>query len=140
MEENNEIMTELLPLLALRGLSVYPNMLLNFDVERAMSTGALDAASNGDRKIFLIAQKDIQKDNPGQNDLYKVGTICYIKQVLKIPGGNEGAGRREMPRTPHFHARGQEILYCRGRTRRRGICIKTDCKNRSDNEKGDQSF
>jgi len=62
-------------------------MLLNFDVERSKSTGALDAASNGDRRIFLIAQKDITKETPNQRDLHKIGTICYIKQVLKIPGG-----------------------------------------------------
>jgi len=85
--KTNEIITEKLPLLALRGLSVFPNMLLNFDVERAKSTGALDAASNGDRRVFLIAQKDITKETPGQNDLFKIGTICYVKQVLKIPGG-----------------------------------------------------
>jgi len=59
MEEYTNIITERLPMLALRGLSVFPNMLLNFDVERAKSTGALDAASNGDRRIFLIAQKEI---------------------------------------------------------------------------------
>jgi len=87
MENNIEIITEALPLLALRGLSVFPNMLLNFDVERAKSTGALDAASEGDRRIFLLAQRDISKETPGQNDLHKIGTVCYIKQVLKIPGG-----------------------------------------------------
>jgi len=87
MEELIEIITERLPLLALRGLSVFPNMLLNFDVERAKSTGALDAASDGDRRIFLLAQKDISKETPGQQDLHKIGTVCYIKQVLKIPGG-----------------------------------------------------
>ena len=87
MEEYTSIITEKLPLLALRGLSVFPNMLLNFDVERAKSTGALDAASNGDRRVFLIAQKEITKETPGQNDLFKIGTICYLKQVLKIPGG-----------------------------------------------------
>ncbi|MCL2079262.1 MAG: endopeptidase La [Oscillospiraceae bacterium] len=76
-----------MPLLALRGLSVFPNMLLNFDVERAISTGALEAASSGERKIFLLAQKDISKESPSQRDLHSIGTICLIKQVLKIPGG-----------------------------------------------------
>jgi len=85
MNEYNSVMTEFLPLLALRGLTVFPNMLLNFDVERTMSTGALDAAHNGDRKIFLLAQKDITKENPTERDLYRIGTICYVKQVLKIP-------------------------------------------------------
>ena len=83
----DEMMIETLPLLALRGLSVFPGMLLNFDVERAISTSALDAALNGDRSIFLIAQKDITKETPTERDLYKIGTICYVKQVLKIPGG-----------------------------------------------------
>ena len=87
MYENFEMITETLPLLALRGLSVFPNMLLNFDVERSISTGALDAASDGDRRIFLLAQKDITKETPSERDLYKIGTICYVKQVLKIPGG-----------------------------------------------------
>ena len=87
MNENNSLVTEYLPLLALRGLSVFPNMLLNFDVEREMSTNALNAASNGDRQIFLIAQRDIMKENPSERDLYTIGTICYIKQVLKVPGG-----------------------------------------------------
>jgi len=87
MNEHDENTIEFLPLLALRGLSVFPNMLLNFDVERTMSTSALDAATNGDRKIFLLAQKDVTKETPGERDLYKVGTICYVKQILKIPGG-----------------------------------------------------
>ncbi|MCL2226964.1 MAG: endopeptidase La [Oscillospiraceae bacterium] len=87
MNEHDEMVTEYLPLLALRGLSVFPNMLLNFDVERTMSTSALDAATNGDRKIFLLAQKDVTKETPSERDLYKIGTICYVKQVLKIPGG-----------------------------------------------------
>ena len=87
MDEFKDMLTETLPLLALRGLSVFPDMLLNFDVERAMSTGALEAANNGDRKIFLLAQKDITKEAPDERDLYKIGTICNVKQVLKIPGG-----------------------------------------------------
>ena len=87
MDNTNDINIIHLPLLALRGLSVFPNMLLNFDVERTMSTGALDLASNGDRRVFLVAQKDVTKENPQQRDLYKIGTICHIKQILKIPGG-----------------------------------------------------
>ncbi|MCL1835050.1 MAG: endopeptidase La [Oscillospiraceae bacterium] len=93
--------TETMPLLALRGLSVFPTMLLNFEVERALSTSALDAASSADRRIFLVAQKDISKEIPAERDLYKVGTICYIKQVLKVPHGGvkvlvEGRSRARM--------------------------------------------
>ena len=104
MNEYNEfddMMIETLPLLALRGLSVFPNMLLNFDVERTMSTSALDIALGGDRRIFLLAQKDITKETPVERDLYKIGTICYLKQLLKIPGGGmkvlvEGRCRAQM--------------------------------------------
>lgn len=88
----DEIISELplnenLPMLALRGLSVFPNMLLNFDVERPMSVAALNVAADGERRIFLLAQKDISKESPSENDLYKVGTICTVKQLLRIPGG-----------------------------------------------------
>ena len=101
MHEYENAITEFLPLLALRGLSVFPNMLLNFDVERTMSTGALDAAHNGDRRIFLLAQKDITKETPAERDLYRIGTICYIKQVLKVPGSGmkvlvEGSSRARL--------------------------------------------
>ncbi|NLA87919.1 MAG: endopeptidase La, partial [Clostridiales bacterium] len=87
-ENNNDIhLTENLPMLALRGLSVFPNMILNFDVERPISVAALNVAAEGERRIFLIAQRDISKESPGENDLYKIGTICVIKQLLRIPGG-----------------------------------------------------
>ena len=111
MHENDIIITEHLPLLALRGLSVFPNMLINFDVERSMSTNALDAASAGDRRIFLCAQKDMSKEIPSERDLFKIGTICYIKQILKVPGGGmkvlvEGQSRARIikmrPERKHF--------------------------------------
>jgi ATP-dependent Lon protease len=85
--QKEPIATENLPMLALRGLSVFPNMLLNFDVERAMSVAALNSAAEGERRIFLLAQRDISKESPTEADLYKVGTICTIKQLLRIPGG-----------------------------------------------------
>ena len=92
MEDNYEfdfrnIMIETLPLLPLRGLSVFPDMLLNFDVEREMSTNAIEISLNNDKRIFLLSQKDITKETPSEPDLYRIGTVCYIKQVLKIPGG-----------------------------------------------------
>ncbi len=97
------VMTENLPMLALRALSVFPSMLLNFDVERPISVAALNAAAEGERRIFLLAQKDITKETPAEGDLYKVGTICYIKQLLRIPGGGikvlvEGVQRATLKR------------------------------------------
>jgi ATP-dependent Lon protease len=74
-------------MLALRGLCVFPGLLLNFDVERSKSTAALDASGDYSRKIFLLTQRDIMKEHPGVSDLYTLGTICYVKQMLKLPGG-----------------------------------------------------
>ena len=87
MSEDVIVKTEKLPMLALRGLSVFPFMLLNFDVERQKSIAALNAAMENGRRIFLLAQKDVAAENPEEKDLYKTGTVCYIKQLLRMPGG-----------------------------------------------------
>ncbi|MEG2007199.1 MAG: endopeptidase La [Oscillospiraceae bacterium] len=75
-----------MPVLPLRGLSVFPGMLLNFDVERPMSAAALNLAMGADQIIFLTAQKDIAKDMPFGDDLYQVGTVCRVRQLLRQPG------------------------------------------------------
>ena len=88
-----------LPVLPLRGLSVFPGMLLNFDVERPMSVAALNFAMGADQVIFLTAQKEISKDVPFLDDIYRVGTVCRVRQMLRQPGGKtvrvmvEGAAR-----------------------------------------------
>ena len=86
----SETTTEIirLPLLALRGLNVFPGMLLTFDVERSASIGALAAASKRNQIIFLAAQKDISVDLPEAQDIYAVGTVCRIRQQLRQPQGN----------------------------------------------------
>lgn len=73
-------------LLPMRGLSVFPGMLINFDVIRERSVAALDAALAGDRTIFVVAQRDISQEVPAEHDLYEIGTICRVKQLLRIPG------------------------------------------------------
>ena len=82
----NEIRT--LPMLPLRGLSVFPSMLLTFDVERSASVAALDAAVRGDHLIFLATQKDIATDVPEEKDIYHVGTVCRVRQQLRQPRSN----------------------------------------------------
>ena len=77
-----------LPLLPLRGLMVFPYMVLHFDVGRKKSIAALEQAMLGDQRIFLVAQRDMDVDYPDVNDIYHVGTIANIKQVLKLPGDN----------------------------------------------------
>ncbi len=74
------------PLLPMRGLSVFPGMLINFDVIRPKSVTALNAALETNRMVFVVAQRDIAKETPAELDLYQIGTICRVKQLLRIPG------------------------------------------------------
>lgn len=76
-----------LPLLPLRGVIVFPNMVLHLDVGRERSIKALDEAMVNDSQILLVAQKDAKIDEPEPDDLYPLGTIANIKQMLKLPGG-----------------------------------------------------
>jgi ATP-dependent Lon protease len=76
-----------LPLLPLRGVIVFPNMVIHLDVGREGSKNALDEAMLKDNLILLVTQKDAQIDEPESNDLYHMGTIVNIKQMLKLPGG-----------------------------------------------------
>jgi ATP-dependent Lon protease len=75
-----------LPLLPLRGLVIFPYMVLHFDVAREKSIAALEEAMGSDQQIFLVSQKDVSVDMPEPDELYRVGTISRIKQVLKLPG------------------------------------------------------
>ena len=74
------------PLLPMRGLSIFPGMLINFDVIRPKSVAALNSALEANRMIFIVAQRDITKEIPSERDLYTIGTICRVKQLLRIPG------------------------------------------------------
>lgn len=75
-----------LPLLPLRGLTVFPYMILTFDVGRDKSIRALDDAMVNNQMIFLVAQKDAKNDLPNEEDIYKVGTVSKVKQLLRLPG------------------------------------------------------
>lgn len=77
-----------LPMLPLRGLMVFPYMVIHFDVGRRRSLAALENALTEDDSVFLVAQRDANEDDPAQEDLYPVGTISTVKQVLKLPGDN----------------------------------------------------
>lgn len=77
-----------LPLIPVRGLVVFPEMVLHFDVARAVSVEALTAAMESDRLVFLAAQKDISVEAPKENDIYEMGCVARIKQLLRMPGGN----------------------------------------------------
>ncbi len=73
--------------MALRGITAFPNTILNFDIDRPKSIAALDAAMESSRKVFLLAQRDLEIEDPELADLYAIGTVCNIRQVSRIPGG-----------------------------------------------------
>lgn len=73
-----------IPVLALRGLTVFPHMSLSFDVERRISIRALDRAMEADQDIFLVTQREISSSAPGEAELYEIGTISHITQILRI--------------------------------------------------------
>ena len=75
-----------MPMLALRGLVLFPNMILHFDVGREKSIAALKKAMDDDQYIYLVAQKDIRDDDPQDYEIYNVGVVAQIRQILKMPG------------------------------------------------------
>ena len=80
---NGEIKS--LPMVALRGMTIMPEMVVHFDVSREKSIAAIQEAMAGDQKIFLVAQRSIETDDPIQEDVYEVGTVGTIKQIMKLP-------------------------------------------------------
>ncbi|MBE6907430.1 MAG: endopeptidase La [Ruminococcaceae bacterium] len=100
-----------MPMLVLRGLVLFPQMVLHFDVGRDKSILALNQVMSGDRKIFLVAQKNIRDDDPRADALYKVGVVAQVKQIVKSQGGTwrvlvEGMYRAKLlevvGETPYF--------------------------------------
>lgn len=90
-----------IPLLPLRGLLVYPSMVLHLDVGRDKSVKALERAMVEDNMILLCSQSDIDMEEPGHDDIYSIGTIARVKQMLKLPNGTirvliEGVVRAEI--------------------------------------------
>lgn len=107
-----------MPLIPLRGLTVYPNMVIHFDVGREKSILALERAMMLNQTIFLTAQKDVETDLPTRKDFFKVGTVAKVKQMLKLPGDNirvlvDGQYRAKIAdliqEVPYFLARVEKI-------------------------------
>ena len=92
-----------IPVLALRGLTVFPHMTLTFDVERKISINALERAMEGNQTIFLVTQREIATNLPGEKDLYEIGTISHITQILRLSANTvrvmvEGRSRARLRR------------------------------------------
>ncbi|NLV88749.1 MAG: endopeptidase La [Tissierellia bacterium] len=109
-----------LPLIPLRGISIFPHMVVHFDVGREKSISALEKSMMEDATIFLCSQKDAKINDPTVDDFYHIGTIAKIKQMLKLPGGSirvliEGINRGRIieiiQEEPHFAANIEELVY-----------------------------
>ncbi len=101
--------SEILPMLPLRDVVVYPQLVIPLFVGREKSIQAIEKANNGDKKILLVAQKNANKDEPLVKDLFKIGTVATILQMLKLPDGTvkvlvEGIDRAEVT---SFHEKGE---------------------------------
>lgn len=100
-----------LPLLPLRGLLVFPSMVIHLDVGREKSIQAIESAMMADHLIFLATQREAQNDDPAERDIFLTGTVAEVKQLLKLPGGTirvlvEGIARGKVRRflrlAPYF--------------------------------------
>ncbi|WMJ84104.1 endopeptidase La [Oscillospiraceae bacterium MB24-C1] len=112
-EKKTVLQNQTMPAIALRGLVLFPKMVLHFDIGREKSILALNHAMENDRRIFLTAQSDVQDDNPGPKDLYQVGVVAQVQQVIRVQGSGlrvmaEGLYRAKMLRIrqeePYFIA------------------------------------
>ncbi|WP_435100416.1 endopeptidase La [Arhodomonas sp. AD133] len=116
--ERNAPTTGRMPVLPLRDVVVYPHMVIPLFVGRDKSIRALESAMEGERRIFLVAQKSAEVDEPAEEDLYGIGTIANILQMLKLPDGTvkvlvEGSQRARVgtleTEGEHFTAQAEEI-------------------------------
>ena len=85
---NRENRLSTLPMLVLRGLVCFPETVNHFDVGRLKSVAALNAAMEKDQRIFLVAQKDVTVDDPQPKDLYRMGIVARVRQIVKLPHDN----------------------------------------------------
>ncbi|EQG54745.1 ATP-dependent protease La [Clostridioides difficile DA00142] len=120
MEQNYTKIDHELPLIPLRGLAIFPYMILNFDIGREISLKALDQAMMDEELIFLTSQKEAEVDEPGEEDFYHVGTICKVKQMIKLPvdtvrvlveGVSRGRVKKIEQEDGYFRAVIEEIVF-----------------------------
>ncbi len=103
MEKQNETLNEntMIPAVALRGLTILPDMIIHFDLSRQKSISAVEKAMMGDQRLFLVTQKDPNEKEPDISSVYTVGTVSVVKQITKLPNGIvrvlvEGSFRAEL--------------------------------------------
>ena len=120
MINNYNIERRNLPLIPIRGIGIFPNTVIHFDIGREKSINALEEAMLEDSDIFLTVQKVADLESPKEDDFYEVGVICKIKQMIKMPGDNirvlvEGINRAKISsitqNDPYFEVVLDEYVY-----------------------------
>lgn len=120
MIENYSVENRTLPLIPIRGIGIFPDAVIYFDIGREKSVNALEEAMLEDSDIFLTIQKEADVDSPKEDDFYEVGVICKIKQMIKMPGDNirvlvEGIHRAKIvsmdKEDPYFEVALDEYIY-----------------------------
>jgi len=127
---NELLLSQRLPVLALRGMNVFPGMTVHFDVGRKKSIRAVEEAMRTEQEIFLVTQRNIQVDDPGEKDLYAIGTVSLVKQVLRLPGDTlrilvEGKYRATMAECIQI----EPYIYGRVESVAESACSKTGAKS-----------
>lgn len=100
------------PLLALRGLVAFPDMMLTLDVARKKSIAALNSAMDNNTPIYLVTQKNIAIEKPESDDLYKIGCVCRVRQVLTLPDGSVKALVQGLYRARHLEIQDNGNYHC----------------------------
>ncbi len=120
MVQNYSVENKKIPLIPIRGIGIFPNMVIHFDIGREKSVNALEEAMLEDSDIFLTVQKEADIDSPKEDDFFEVGVICKIKQMIKMPGDNirvlvEGLNRAKIleitQNEPYFEVNVDEYVY-----------------------------
>ncbi|MDD4189490.1 MAG: endopeptidase La, partial [Eubacteriales bacterium] len=131
--DNRTVEKKIYPLIAMRGLTIFPYMTLPFDIGRDKSVKALEASMESEQLVVLVTQKDAQVDSPEENEIYNVGTLSKIKQVLKLPGDTirvlvEGLNRAKIENIvqiePYFKAEISEPVAGKAATRIKSAQLK----------------
>lgn len=86
IDRNEDTNNKEMVMIPLRGMTIFPNMVIHFDVGREKSVAALEEAMLNEQEIFLCSQKKAKIEDPSEDDIYEIGTVCTIKQLLKLPG------------------------------------------------------
>ncbi len=127
-------------MVALRGMTIMPEMVVHFDVSREKSIAAIQEAMEGDQKIFLVAQRSIETDDPTQEDVYEVGTVGTIKQIMKLPkhivrvlvsGETRGILKQLQQDTPYLRAEcwNDQTDHEASKAYRSGTCFRRNKRN-----------